>query len=145
MKKQYKEKPCSLSIDELRLNQFVKKTFYIHEHERSRDLNTLLSKFFCYVTWLLYQLIRSDTGRLANETFTSSPIVSFKQYLNGLKVTNWTGVTDFLCVHGTICALILFMCCAVLFLSIQRYLLAYSVALVCIQCNLHALNAIYVS
>ena len=145
MKKQYKEKPCSLSIDELRLNKFVKKTFSIYEHERSRDLNTLLSKFFCYVTWLLYQLIRSDTGRLANEAFMSSPIVSFKQYLNGLKVTNWTGVTDFLCVHGTICALILFMCYAVLFLYIQRYLLSYSVALVCIQCNLHALNAIYVS
>ena len=30
---------------------------------------------------LLYHLIRRDTGRLANETFTSNPIVSLKQYL----------------------------------------------------------------
>ena len=28
------------------------------------ELNSLLSKFFCYITWLLYQLIRRDTGRL---------------------------------------------------------------------------------
>ena len=53
------------------------------------ELNSLLSKFFCYITWLLYQLIRRDTGRLANEAFTSNPIVSWKQQLNGLKITNW--------------------------------------------------------
>ena len=34
------------------------------------ELNSLLSKFFYYITWLLYQLIRRDTGRLANEAFT---------------------------------------------------------------------------
>ena len=34
------------------------------------EMNSLLSKFFCYITWLLYQLIRRDTGRLANEAFT---------------------------------------------------------------------------
>ena len=43
------------------------------------ELNGLLSKFFCYTTWLLYQLIRRDTGRLVNEAFTSNPIVSSKQ------------------------------------------------------------------
>ena len=52
------------------------------------ELNGLLSKFFCYITWLLYQLIRRDTGRLANEDFASNPIVPWKQ-LNGLKITNW--------------------------------------------------------
>ena len=52
------------------------------------DLNSLLSKFFCYITCLLYQLIRRDTGRLANEAFTLNPIVSSKQKLNGLKITN---------------------------------------------------------
>ena len=40
------------------------------------ELNSLLSNFFCYITWLLYQLIRRDTGRLANEAFPSNPIVS---------------------------------------------------------------------
>ena len=43
------------------------------------ELNSLLSKFFCYITWLLYQLIRRDTGRFANEALTSNPIVSSKQ------------------------------------------------------------------
>ena len=40
------------------------------------------------MTWLLYQQIRRDTGQLANEAFTSNPIVSSKQKLNGLKITN---------------------------------------------------------
>ena len=39
------------------------------------------------MTWLLYELIRRDSGRLANEAFTSNPIVSSKQQLNGLKIT----------------------------------------------------------
>ena len=52
------------------------------------ELNSLLSKFFCYIIWLLYQLIRRDTGRVVNEAFTSNPIVSSKQKLNGLKITN---------------------------------------------------------
>ena len=53
------------------------------------ELNSLLPKFFCYITpGLLYHLIRSDSGRLANEAFTSNPIVSSKQWLNGLKITN---------------------------------------------------------
>ena len=43
------------------------------------ELNSLLSKLFCGITWLLYQLIRRDTGRLVNEAFTSNPIVSLKQ------------------------------------------------------------------
>ena len=33
----------------------------------SVELNSLSLKFFCYITWLLYQLIRRDAGRLANE------------------------------------------------------------------------------
>ena len=52
------------------------------------ELNSLLSKFFCYITWLLYQLIRRDIGRLANEGFMSNPIVSSKQKVSGLNVTN---------------------------------------------------------
>ena len=55
------------------------------------ELNSVLSNFFCYTPDLLYHLIRRDHGRLANETFTSICIVSFKQKLNGLKVTNWKG------------------------------------------------------
>ena len=43
------------------------------------ELNSLLSKFFCLITWLLYQLIRHDTGRLENDAFTSNPVVSSKQ------------------------------------------------------------------
>ena len=38
---------------------------------------------------LLYHLIRRDGGRLSNEAFTSNPIVSSKQWFNGLKITNW--------------------------------------------------------
>ena len=34
--------------------------------------------------------MRRDTGGLANEAFTSNPIVSLKQYLSGLKTTNCT-------------------------------------------------------
>ena len=45
----------------------------------SVELNSLLSKFYCFITWLLYQLIRRDTGRLTNEALTSNPIVSSKQ------------------------------------------------------------------
>ena len=52
------------------------------------ELNSLLSKFFCYIIWLLYQLIRRDTGRLENEAFMPNPIASLKQKLNGLKITN---------------------------------------------------------
>ena len=33
-------------------------------------------------------MIRRDTERLANEAFTSNSIVSLKQKLNGLKITN---------------------------------------------------------
>ena len=51
------------------------------------ELNSLLSEFFCYITWLLYKLIRRDTGRLSNKAFTSNPIVSLKQKLNGLKLS----------------------------------------------------------
>ena len=36
----------------------------------------------------LYHLIWRDTGRLANEAFTSNPIVSSKQELSDLKSTN---------------------------------------------------------
>ena len=52
------------------------------------ELNSFLSKLFCCITWLLYQLIRCNTGRLANEALTSNPIVSSKQQLNCLKIAN---------------------------------------------------------
>ena len=43
------------------------------------ELNSLLLKFFYYITCLLYQLIRRDTGRLADDAFESNPIASSKQ------------------------------------------------------------------
>ena len=47
--------------------------------------------YFVISPGLLYHLIRRDSGRLANEAFTSNPIVSvvsLKQQLNDLKITN---------------------------------------------------------
>ena len=52
------------------------------------ELNSLFSKFFCYITWFVISL-RRDSGRLANEAFTSNPIVSWKQQLNRLKTVLW--------------------------------------------------------
>ena len=51
------------------------------------ELTGLFSKFFCRIT-LLYHLIWRDSGQLANEAFTSNPIVSSKQRFNALKITN---------------------------------------------------------
>ena len=48
------------------------------------ELNSLLSKFFCYITWFVIPLLD-----YANEAFTSNPIASSKQKLSGLKITNW--------------------------------------------------------
>ena len=36
----------------------------------------------------LYQLIRRDTGRLANKAVTSNSTISSKQQLRGLKITS---------------------------------------------------------
>ena len=44
---------------------------------------------------LLYHLIRRDSGRLVNEAFTSNLIVSLKEKLNSLKITNWFWVKSF--------------------------------------------------
>ena len=88
---------CFLCIEKLRAQKKKKKKNWhktvcnFQSMKCSVELNSLLSKFFCYITWLLYQLIRRDTGRLANEAFTWNPIVSLKQKLNGLKITNWKG------------------------------------------------------
>ena len=38
---------------------------------------------------LLYHLIRGDTARIANKAFTSNPMVSSKQDLSDIQVTNW--------------------------------------------------------
>ena len=43
------------------------------------ELNSLSQKSFVISLGLLYQLIRRDSGRIANEAFTSNPIVSSKQ------------------------------------------------------------------
>ena len=57
-----------------------------------RDENLFLpfsQNSFVISPGLLYQLIRRYTGRLANEVFMSSPIVSSKLFpLSGLKITN---------------------------------------------------------
>ena len=47
-------------------------------------LNSFFSKFFV----ISPGLIRRDTGRLANEAFTSDLLVCSKQWLTGLKITN---------------------------------------------------------
>ena len=52
------------------------------------ELNSLFSNSFVISPGLLYYLIRRDTGRLANKAFMSNPIVSSKQWLGGLKITN---------------------------------------------------------
>ena len=52
------------------------------------ELNSLLSNSFVISPGLLYHLIRRDSAQLANEAFTSSPIVSSKHWLIGLKITN---------------------------------------------------------
>ena len=86
---------CFLCIEKLRAQKkeknWHKTVCNFQSMKCSVELNSLLSKFFCYITWLLYQLIRRDTGRLANEAFTWNPTVSLKQKLNGLKITNWKG------------------------------------------------------
>ena len=41
---------------------------------------------------LLYHLITRDSRRLANEAFTSNPILSSNQWLNGLKIANCIGI-----------------------------------------------------
>ena len=58
-----------------------------------RILNTLkspvkLNSFFLKFFVISPGLIRRDTGRLANEVFTSDLIVCSKQWLSGLKITN---------------------------------------------------------
>ena len=43
---------------------------------------------FVILPGLLYHLIRRDSGPLAYEAFTSNRIVSSKQWLDDLKITN---------------------------------------------------------
>ena len=52
------------------------------------ELNSLYQNSFLMSPGLLYHLIRRESGRLANEAFTSNSIVSLRQWLNGLKITN---------------------------------------------------------
>ena len=49
--------------------------------KRPVEQNNLSSKFFCLSPGLLYQQIRRDTGRRANEAFSSSVIAALKQEL----------------------------------------------------------------
>ena len=55
------------------------------------ELNTFSQNSFVVSPGLLCHLIRRDTERLANEAFTSNPIVSSKQQFSHLKITNLTG------------------------------------------------------
>ena len=43
------------------------------------ELNSLLSKLFCYITWFVVSPVRRDSRRLAKEAFMSNAIVSSKQ------------------------------------------------------------------
>ena len=54
------------NINRARIYFFIVQ-FVILIHENPVELNSLLPKFFCYITWLLYQLIRRNSGRLANK------------------------------------------------------------------------------
>ena len=62
------------------------------------ELNQLLSKFFCYITWFLYQLIRRDTARLANEAFTSNPktVQKLQTKLEKISIKNMKRSTKFI-------------------------------------------------
>ena len=51
--------------------------FAVFKHFGAKD--NLFSKFFCYIIWVVIWRVRRDSGRLANEGFTSNPIVSSKQ------------------------------------------------------------------
>ena len=57
-----------------------------------------------FVIWpgSLYHLIRCDSGRLANEAFTSNPIVSSEQYLSSLKITNCINHDEFVSVNNAL-------------------------------------------
>ena len=49
--------------------------------------------YFVIRPGLLYHLIRRNTGRLANEVFTSNPIDSSKKELTCLKIISWSNDT----------------------------------------------------
>ena len=53
-----------------------------------RNRIAFYQKFFVILPGLLYHLIRRHSGRLADVAFMSNSIVSLKQWLNGLKITN---------------------------------------------------------
>ena len=91
---------------------------------RTVELNSLLSKFFFYITWLLYQLIGRDTGRIGNEALTSNPVASLKQWLNDLKITNGTDTFDFIVFQTLV--IVLLLCPSILCLC-SMYLMSNSV------------------
>ena len=52
------------------------------------ELNSLYQYSFVILPDMLQYMIRHETGRIANEAFTSNPIVSSKQWLIDLNITN---------------------------------------------------------
>ena len=60
----------------------------IHEKSRGTEI-AFYQNSFVISPDLLYHLIRRNNGRFANEAIASNPIVSSKQWLNSLKLTNW--------------------------------------------------------
>ena len=50
--------------------------------------------YFVISSGLFYHLTRRNNGRIANKALTSNPIVSSKQLLDGLKITNRSEIMD---------------------------------------------------
>ena len=65
------------------------------EKTTSNATSVLHQLILHYTPGLSYHLIRRNYGRLANEALTSIRIVSFKQKLNSLKITNCVNETTF--------------------------------------------------
>ena len=53
------------------------------------ELNSLLSKFFCYISWFVISLDQTRLWTTCKRGLYVNPIVSSKQQLSGLKITNW--------------------------------------------------------
>ena len=101
-------------------------------------------KIIPYIQFYLFAHVNLNLTNLFFLPFLKMNVKKIEQRKPALSRDELRPELDFLCVHDIICALILFIWGAVLFLYILCYLLAYSLPLMCVQCNLFALNPIYV-
>ena len=77
------------------------------QKRQAREHASTPSTQFGRLLGLLYHLSRRESGRLANEACRSNPIVSSKQWFNGLKITNW--IMTFLNISKNMRAIVLFV------------------------------------